>query len=95
MIERRYVRVRNDFPPGHVRTPSYLKGKVGWIERELGSFGNPEELAYRHPGTPTPLLRVRFNMCDVWGDAALHNDTIDAEIYAHWLEDAETADHAS
>lgn len=95
MTERRYVRVRNDFPPGHVRTPAYLRGKTGWIERELGTFPNPEELAYRHVGTPTPLLRVRFSMRDVWGEHSNPDDTIDAEIYAHWLEDAQENHHAS
>lgn len=95
MTERTYLRVREDMPPGHVRTPAYLRGKTGWIERELGSFPNPEELAYRHAGTPTPLLRVRFSMAEVWGDAAENpQDTLDAEIYAHWLAPAE-APHAT
>lgn len=81
------VRVRTDMPPGHIRTPTYLRGKTGVIERTLGPFPNPEELAYRHAGTPLPLHRVRFTMAEVWGNAAAYpNDTIEAEIYAHWLE---------
>ena len=90
MPEHRYVLVRADMPPGHVRTPAYLRGKRGWIERTLGPFPNPEELAYRHSGTPLPLLRVRFTMAEVWGDGVENpSDTIDAEIYQHWLEPAE------
>ncbi|HSG54429.1 MAG TPA: SH3-like domain-containing protein, partial [Paracoccaceae bacterium] len=59
-------------------------------ERELGLFGNPEQQAYGLPGTPTPLVRVRFTMAEVWGDQAeVPTDTLDAEIYAHWLEPAE------
>ena len=85
MAER--VRVSPMMPPGHVRTPAYLRGKRGVIERPLGDFGNPEQLAYGHAGTPTPLYRVRFTMAEIWGeDAENPADTLDAEIFAHWLE---------
>ena len=94
MAERRYMRVRADMPPGHVRTPAYLRGKVGWVERTLGPFPNPEELAYGRKGTALQLMRLRFTMAEVWGDAADRpTDTLDAEIYSHWLEPAE-APHA-
>ncbi len=82
------VRVRDAFPPGHIRTPFYLRGKVGEIERELGPFGNPEHAAYRQPAEKLPLFRVRFTMAEIWGDAAENpEDTLDAEIYAHWLKE--------
>jgi len=85
MTER--VRVRHMVPPGHIRTPYYLRGKSGTIERELGPFGNPEEQAYGRKGRPKPLLRVRFTMAEIWGDdAETPTDTLDAEIYEHWLE---------
>jgi len=88
--DRQYMRVRADMPPGHVRTPAYLRGKVGWVERTLGPFPNPEQLAYGNAAEPLPLIRLRFSMAEVWGDAAdAPNDTIDAEIYSHWLEPAE------
>lgn len=88
MPERTYMRVRADMPPGHVRTPAYLRGKTGWVERSLGPFPNPEQLAYHHRGQPLPVMRLRFTMAEVWGDDAAENphDTLDAEIYSHWLE---------
>ena len=90
MTERTYLRVRSDMPPGHVRTPAYLRGKTGWVERTLGPFPNPEDLAYRHPGKPLALMRVRFTMSEVWGaQVDTPDDTIDAEIYSHWLEPTE------
>lgn len=93
MGDRRYMRVRADMPPGHVRTPAYLRGKTGWVERTLGPFPNPEDLAYGHKGTLRPLMRVRFTMAEVWGAATDRpDDTIDAEIYAHWLEPASNPD---
>ena len=88
MAER--VRVRTMMPPGHVRTPAYLRGKAGVIERELGDFANPEQLAYGVPAEESLMHRVRFTMAEVWGDGAENpDDTLDAEIYAHWLEPVE------
>ncbi len=88
MAER--VRVRAMMPPGHVRTPAYLRGRTGVIERALGRFGNPEELAYGRRGDRRELFRVRFTMAEIWGDAAENpSDTLEAEIYGHWLERAE------
>ncbi|WP_268821700.1 SH3-like domain-containing protein [Octadecabacter dasysiphoniae] len=81
------VRVKTLMPPGHVRTPAYLRGKIGVIERSLGAFPNPEDLAYGHSAAAKPLHRVRFTMAEVWGDAAENpDDTLDAEIYEHWLD---------
>lgn len=80
--------VRAAYPIGHVRTPYYIRGKSGVIERYCGAYANPEELAYARPGLPKrPLYRVRFKQCDVWpryqGSAS---DTVDVEIYQHWLD---------
>lgn len=81
------VKVKQMFPPGHVRTPFYLRGKTGEIERELGYFKNPEELAYGLNANKQKLYRVRFSMSEIWGEASeTSNDTVDAEIYEHWLE---------
>ncbi|WP_428546039.1 SH3-like domain-containing protein [Profundibacter sp.] len=85
-----YVRVKSMMPPGHVRTPAYLRGKYGMVERRLGEFANPERAAYRLEKEMQPLVRVRFTMAEIWGDAAENpDDTLDAEIYAHWLEKVE------
>lgn len=86
------VRVKPLMPPGHVRTPAYLRGKTGLIERSLGAFPNPEDLAYGQPAAAKTLHRVRFTMAEIWGDGAENpNDTVDAEIYEHWLEPADAA----
>ena len=83
------VRVKSMYPPGHVRAPFYLRGKTGEVEREIGSFKNPEQLAYGLPAQEKTLYRVRFTMAELWGEAAeTPTDTVDAEIYAHWLEEA-------
>ena len=84
------VGVASMAPPGHVRAPWYLRGKTGVIERRLGAFANPEKLAYGLPAEKRALFRVRFTMAEVWGDKAERpTDTVDAELYAHWLEPVE------
>ncbi len=81
------VRVRPMAPPGHLRTPFYLRGRRGVVERALDAFPNPEALAYGLPAEQQMLFRVRFTMAEIWGAAAERpDDTLDAEIYAHWLE---------
>jgi nitrile hydratase len=82
------VRVRAAYPPGHVRTPYYIRGKSGVIERVLDAFPNPEERAYGRSGLPQKVLyRVRFPQNEVWPDyAGPADDTVDIEIFEHWLE---------
>lgn len=84
------VRVKRGAGPGHIRTPWYLRGRLGRVERLCGWFANPEELAWRRPGLPRrALYRVRFSMAELWGGAA--RDTVDAEIFEHWLEPGDAA----
>lgn len=84
------VRVRRADPPGHIRTPWYIRGQEGEIERLCGAFANPEELAYNRPGLPAqPLYRVRFRQAALWPDyRGDQRDTLEVEIYQHWLEPA-------
>ena len=82
------VRVRWAHPPGHIRTPYYVRGKTGVVERICGSFRNPEELAYARDGQPLrPLYRVHFDQRELWPDyQGRVNDGVEVEIYEHWLE---------
>ena len=85
------VRVQSREVDGHVRTPSYIMGKRGVVERVAGAFGNPEELADgRRDGERVALYRVRFNQLDVWASyAGASEDSLDVELFEHWLEPAE------
>ena len=82
------VRVRVAHPPGHVRTPFYVRGHTGVVERFCGIYANPEELAYGRSGQPAqPLYRVRFAQRDLWPDyTGPAADSVDVEIYQHWLD---------
>ena len=82
------VRVIERNQPGHVRTPLYVRGKVGVIERVVGSFPNPETLAYGQSGLPYKMLyRVNFEQTTLWPDYdGQPKDSLEIEIYEHWLE---------
>ena len=82
------VRVIDAHPLGHIRTPFYIRGKTGVVERFCGTFPNPEELAQMRDGLPpVPLYRVRFRQNEVWPDyRGSPNDVLEVEIYQHWLE---------
>jgi nitrile hydratase len=81
------VRVRADFPPGHLRTPVYVRGKTGVITRRFGAYTNPELAAYRLAGPKRHLYQVRFRQADLWRDyAGSETDTVDLDLYDHWLE---------
>ena len=84
------VRVRKAFPLGHVRTPYYIRGHTGEVERVCGAFANPEELAQMRDGLPPqPLYRVRFLQKEVWPDyRGSAKDVLEVEIFQHWLEPA-------
>jgi nitrile hydratase subunit beta len=72
----------------HVRTPHFLRGQAGVIERVLGAFPNPEELAFGKPGLPkVPLYMVKFQESALWKRGGFKpQDTLTADLYEHWLE---------
>ena len=84
------VRVKTGAPPGHFRTPAYIQGKVGRVERVHGAFRLPESLAYGGDGLPKQFLYlVGFANPDVWpGRVAPSRDKLLVDIYEHWLEPA-------
>ena len=81
------VKVKFEDCPGHIRTPWYIRGKSGWIERVYGDFLNPESLAFGRDGLPKKTLYlVRFEQSEVFGGAAGSKDKVLVDIYDHWLE---------
>jgi nitrile hydratase len=92
------VRIIAAHPPGHRRTPFYIRGKDGVIERYCGTFPNPEERAYGFDGLPRRhLYRVRFRQMDIWpGYNGPMHDLLELEIFEHWLTkiEAKTEDAA-
>jgi nitrile hydratase len=84
------VTVKFEDRPGHLRTPWYIRGKCGWIERVYGDFLNPELLAFGKDGLPKKTLYlVGFEHGEVFGGAQRANDKVLVDIYDHWLEPQE------
>jgi len=83
------VRVRFEDRPGHIRTPWYVRGKSGWVERVYGDFLNPESLAFGGDGLPKKTLYlIAFDQIDVWGKVEGAKDKVLVDIYEHWLDPA-------
>ena len=82
------VRVSSRSHAGHHRTPAYIKGKRGSIERAYERFTNPETRAYGADGKPEPrLYLVSFDLSDVWPEyRGRANDRLLADVFEHWLE---------
>lgn len=79
------------FRKPHLRTPGYLFGAPGTIERYCGVFADPEFLAFRgDPLAKQHLYRVRFSQQILWPEQDGNNenvDTVDVEVYESWLTD--------
>jgi len=87
------VRVRDDWPEAsarvHIRTPHFVRGAEGTIERVLGRFANPEDLAFARPAEERPLYQVRFPQRALFPDGGGGpRDSLMADLFEHWLEPA-------
>ena len=85
------VRVAARPHDGHHRTPGYLKGKLGRIERVHAASTNPETRAYGADGLPKQTVYlVGFAQRDVWPAYGGRNtDRVYVDVYEHWLEEAQ------
>ncbi len=72
----------------HHRVPAYAKGQRGVIERVCGRHGQPEKFIRGDGGEPLTLYRVTLAQSELWPDyGGQADDTLDIEIFEHWLED--------
>jgi nitrile hydratase beta subunit len=81
------VRVRNDFVPGHVRMPGYIRGKVGIVVAESPVYPFPDAHAHSIEAEDEPTYDVRFRSEDLWpgnSDAAL----VHVGVFQSYLEPA-------
>jgi nitrile hydratase len=75
--------------PVHIRTPHYVRGRSGRIVRALGSFPNPEDIAFARPAPLKALYHVAFPFRELWPEAAEDDSELLVELYEHWLEPVE------
>lgn len=71
----------------HIRTPGYIFGVSGVIERVCGVYKDPSFLAFGLKAPAVQLYRVQFEQGDIWPEHdAASKDVVEVEVYEHWLE---------
>ena len=79
------VRVRDDYVPGHVRMPGYIRGKTGVVVSESPAYPFPDAHAHAIASQDEPTYDVRFRSEDLWphsADAAL----VHVGVFQSYLE---------
>jgi len=86
--------VSSEWRRPHIRTPGYVYGVAGTIERVGSRHPDPSFLAFGLPAPAQYLYRVRFGQGDLWPEQSHSKDVVEVEIYQHWLERSSTANKA-
>jgi nitrile hydratase len=81
-------------PSAHIRTPHFVRGQQGTVARVLGSFANPEDLAFARPAPKRVLYQVLFDQQRIWPECPA-GDSLLVEIFDHWLEPAQPQEQAA
>ena len=77
--------VRTNIATGHHRTPYFVQGKRGAVEKVHGTFGNPDQGGHADPRQP--LYLVSFDQSHIWdGYDSTSKDQLLLDLYEHWLE---------
>jgi nitrile hydratase len=64
------VRVKDEFVPGHIRMPGYIRGKVGVVVGETPVYPFPDAHAHGVEAVDEPTYDVRFRAEDLWPNGA-------------------------
>lgn len=80
------VRVRNDHPAGHTRSPRYARGAVGAVTDLLGRFALPDATAHGEDRSE-PVYTVEFDAHDLWGEDT-DADVVALDMWESYLTDA-------
>ena len=64
------VRVRDDYVPGHVRMPGYVRGKTGVVVAETPVYPFPDAHAHGVKAEDEPTYDVRFRSQDLWPESS-------------------------
>ena len=63
------VRVKNEFVPGHVRMPAYIRGKTGVVVAITPPYPFPDAAGHGMQASMEPTYDVRFRSRDLWPDS--------------------------
>jgi len=79
------VRVKEDFVPGHIRMPAYIRGKTGVVVAESPAYPFPDAHAHGVSAADEPTYDVQFRAEDLWpndADSAL----VHVGVFQSYLE---------
>ena len=79
------VRVRNEHVPGHMRMPSYIRGKCGVVIRQSPVYPFPDAHAHDMIAEDEPTYDVRFEASHLWPQDA-ENAQIHVAVFESYLE---------
>ena len=81
------VRVRNEYVPGHVRMPGYIRGKSGVVIAESPPYPFPDAAAHQLGHDMEPTYDVRFETSELWPDSA-ERASVTVAVFRSYLEKA-------
>ena len=81
------VRVKEDFVPGHVRMPAYIRGKTGVVVSESPAYPFPDAHAHGVTAQDEPTYDVRFRSEDLWPNGA-DSASVHVGVFQSYLERA-------
>lgn len=79
------VVARTAHPIGHTRLPRYARGKRGTVTIDHGVFLFPDSYAVDGEPKPQHVYSVRFTACEIWGEGADPNASIQLDLFEDYL----------
>jgi nitrile hydratase len=81
------VRVKDDFVPGHIRMPAYIRGKTGVVVAESPAYPFPDAHAHGVHAEDEPTYDVAFRSEDLWPNGA-DQALVHVGVFQSYLERA-------
>jgi len=81
------VRVREDYVPGHVRMPAYIRGRTGTVVAESPPYPFPDAHAHALESQDEPTYDLRFRSQDLWPNSA-DSALVHVGVFQSYLERA-------
>jgi nitrile hydratase subunit beta len=82
------VRCRNDHVTTHTRLPRYVRGVIGEVAENHGSFVFPDTNAHGEGEQPSWCYSIRFRAEDLWGKGAEPGSEVMVDLWEPYLEPA-------
>jgi nitrile hydratase len=79
------VRVREDYVPGHVRMPGYIRGKTGVVVGVSPAYPFPDAHAHGIHAQDEPTYDVRFRTEELWPDSS-DSALVHVGVFESYLE---------